>query len=146
MECGDFQAVLVIKKLPVNAGDIRDMASIPGSRRSPGGGHGNPLQYSCLENPMGGGAWWATVRGTAEADMTEATYRKAALVECEPQENRSLFCQGIDLQARISSIRDQETGCKVTSALTVPTLISDLHLCSLSLLSATLRQWLKVKR
>ena len=40
------------KELPANAGDIRDMGSIPGSGRSPGGGHGNPLQYSCLENPM----------------------------------------------------------------------------------------------
>ena len=43
---------LVVKNPPANAGDIRDMSSIPGSGRSPGGGHGNPLQYSCLENPM----------------------------------------------------------------------------------------------
>ena len=47
---------LVIKNLPANAGDIRDTGSIPGSGRSPGGGHGNPLQYSCLENPMDRGA------------------------------------------------------------------------------------------
>ena len=47
------QVVLVIKNLPANAGDIRDVGSIPGSGRSPGGGHGNPLQYSCLENPHG---------------------------------------------------------------------------------------------
>ena len=46
------QVVLVVKNLPANAGDIRDMGSIPGSERFPGGGHGNPLQYSCLENPM----------------------------------------------------------------------------------------------
>ena len=45
------QAVLVVKKLPVNAGDIRDRGSIPGSGRSPGGERGNPFQYSCLENP-----------------------------------------------------------------------------------------------
>jgi len=44
--------VLVVKNPPANAGDVRDVGSIPGSRRSPGGGHGNPLQYSCLENPM----------------------------------------------------------------------------------------------
>ena len=49
------------KNLPANAGDIRDAGSIPGSGRSPGGGHDNPLQYSCLENPMDRGAWWATV-------------------------------------------------------------------------------------
>ena len=53
----------VIKNTPANAGDIRDAGSIPASRRSPGGGHGNPLQYSCLENPMDKGTWWVTVHG-----------------------------------------------------------------------------------
>ena len=48
------------KNLPANVGDVRDTSSIPGLGRSPGGGHGNPLQYSCLENPMDRGAWWAT--------------------------------------------------------------------------------------
>jgi len=52
---------LVVKNLPENARDIRDMDSIPGLGRSPGGGNGNPLQYSCLENPMDRGAWKATV-------------------------------------------------------------------------------------
>ena len=52
--------ILVVKNLPANAGDIRDMGSIPGSGRSPGGGHGNPLQYSCLENLKDGGSWQAT--------------------------------------------------------------------------------------
>ena len=57
------------KNLPANAGD---MGSIPGSGRSPGEGHGNPLQYSCLGNPMDRGALWATVHGIAkELDMTE---------------------------------------------------------------------------
>ena len=51
----------MVKSPLANAGDIRDRSSIPGSGRSPGGGHGNPLQYSCLENPMDRGAWWATV-------------------------------------------------------------------------------------
>ena len=51
------QAALVVKNLPANAGDIRDMGSIPASGRSPGGGNGNTLQYSCLENPMDRGAW-----------------------------------------------------------------------------------------
>ena len=49
------------KNPPANAGDIRDMGSIPGLGRSPEGGHPNPLQYSCLENPKDRGAWWATV-------------------------------------------------------------------------------------
>ena len=51
----------MVKNLPINAGDIRDVDSIPGSGRSPAGGHGNPLQYSCLENTMDRGTWWATV-------------------------------------------------------------------------------------
>ena len=57
----------MVKNLCANVGDIRDAGSIPGLRRSPGGGHSNPLQYSCLENPMDRGAWWATVRGVAES-------------------------------------------------------------------------------
>ena len=52
-------------KPPADTGDKRNMGAIPGLRRSPGGGHGNPLQYSCLENPMDGGAWWATVHRVA---------------------------------------------------------------------------------
>ena len=55
------QMALVVKNLPGNAGDIRDRGSIPGLGRFPGGGHGNPLQYSCLENPMNRGAWVVTV-------------------------------------------------------------------------------------
>ena len=53
---------LVIKNPPANAGEAGDMGSIPGSGRFPGGRHGNPLQYSCLENPVQRGAWRATVR------------------------------------------------------------------------------------
>ena len=52
---------LVVKNLPANAGDVRDTGSIPGPGRSPGEGHDNPLQFSCLQNPMDRGAWWATV-------------------------------------------------------------------------------------
>ena len=58
-----FQVDLVVKKLLANAGDIRDIGSIPGSGRTPGGGHGNPLQDSCLENPMDREAWRAIVIG-----------------------------------------------------------------------------------
>ena len=59
--------VVVVKNLPANAGDIRDASSIPGLGRSPGGGHGNPLQDSCLKNPMDRGAWWATVHSIAKS-------------------------------------------------------------------------------
>jgi len=62
---GASQVVLVVKDLPARAGDERDAGSIPGLGRSPGGGHGNPLQYSCLENPTERGACWATVHGVA---------------------------------------------------------------------------------
>ena len=54
-----MKVVLVVVNASANAGDVRNTCSIPGLRRSPGGGHGNPLQYSCLENPMDRGAWQA---------------------------------------------------------------------------------------
>ena len=67
----DIIVVLVVKNSPADAGDLRDLGAIPVWGRSPGGGHGNPLQYSCLENPMDRGAWWATVHGvTKELDTT----------------------------------------------------------------------------
>ena len=59
--------VLVVKNLPANAGDIRDTGLIPGSGRSTGGGHGNPLQYSWLENPMDREAWRAMVHGVTKS-------------------------------------------------------------------------------
>ena len=52
---------LEAKNLPANAGDVRGMGSIPELGRFPEGGHGNPFQYSCLENPMDRGGWWATI-------------------------------------------------------------------------------------
>ena len=63
----DFQVSRVIMKLPANTGDIRDTDLIPGSGRSPGGRHGNLLHYSCQENPMDRGAWWATVLGVKKS-------------------------------------------------------------------------------
>ena len=61
-----FQVALVAKNLPANARDLGDKGLIPGSGRSPGGGHGNSLHCSCLEKPMDRGAWWATVLGVAK--------------------------------------------------------------------------------
>ena len=63
----------MVKNLSANAGDLRDLGLVSGSGRSPGGGHGNPLQYSCLENSMDRGTWQAIVHRVAELDMTEAT-------------------------------------------------------------------------
>ena len=57
----------MVKNLPASAGDLRDAGSIPRSGRSPGGGHGYPLQDPCLENPMDGGPSWATVHGVIES-------------------------------------------------------------------------------
>ena len=64
---------LLVKNLSANAGDIRDTGSIPRSGRSPGGVHGNPLQYSYLKNPLDPGAWLATVHEVTESDTTEST-------------------------------------------------------------------------
>ena len=61
------QVALVVKNLLANAGELRDASSIPGLGRCPGGGNGNPLQYSCLENPMDREAWRATVHGVTKS-------------------------------------------------------------------------------
>ena len=63
----EAQVTLVVKNLPVNTGDMRVSGSVPEWERSLGGGHGNPLQYSCLENLMDRGAWWATVHGVTKS-------------------------------------------------------------------------------
>ena len=61
------KVVVLVKNPSANTGDVRDMDSVPGSGRSPRGGHVNPLQYSCLENPMDRGAWWAIVHRVAKS-------------------------------------------------------------------------------
>ena len=70
----------MVKNPPANAGDIRDMGSFPGSGRSPGGEHGNPLWYSCLENPMDRGAWWVTVH---KITMSQTQLKRLSRTEQE---------------------------------------------------------------
>ena len=69
--------VLVVKNPAASAGDARDAGLIPGSGRSPGGGNGNPLQYSRLGNPVDRGAWWATVHGVGKSRMLLSTEHTA---------------------------------------------------------------------
>ena len=68
---GASQLVLVVKNPAAKEGDVRKAGPIPGSGRSPGGGHGNPLQYSCLENPVDRGAWRDTVHGVADVKQQQ---------------------------------------------------------------------------
>jgi len=65
-----FPGSAASKNPPANAGDTKDLGSIPESGRSPGEGNGNPLQYSCLANSMDKGAWWAIIHRVTELDMT----------------------------------------------------------------------------
>ena len=67
------QVVLVVKNLPAKAENLRDVSSVPQSGRSPGGGHGNPLQDSCLGNPVDKEAWQATVHEVTQSQTTEVT-------------------------------------------------------------------------
>ena len=71
---GAFQEALVVKNPPANTGDT---GSIPVPGRSPGEGNGNPLRYTCLENPMERGAWWASAHGVTETDTMEPTHARA---------------------------------------------------------------------
>ena len=68
-----MQAALVVKSIPAQAGDVRDAGLIPGSGRSPGGGHGNPLQCSCLGNPIDRGAWLQSI-GHRESNTTKVRH------------------------------------------------------------------------
>ena len=68
-----FQVALLVKSPPARAGDTRDADLVLWSGRSPGEGNSNPLQYSCLENPMDRGAWWASVHRVSESNRTETT-------------------------------------------------------------------------
>ena len=71
-----FTGGTVVKNLPASAGDTGDAGWLPGWERSPGGGHGNPLQYACLENPMDRGAWRAVVHGVAKSRTRLSTQHR----------------------------------------------------------------------
>ena len=93
------QVVLVVKKLSANAGEVREVGSTLGSGRFPRGGHGNPPQYSCLENPMDRGAWWATVHRITKRQtqqVTEHSHKHSSssitTISCEQSETPSGKC------------------------------------------------------
>ena len=83
--CSGFPDCLMVKNLPVGAGATGDAGSISGSGRSTGGGNSNPLQYSCLENPMDRGAWQAISMGLKELDTTELLSTQGLTWVPEPQ-------------------------------------------------------------
>ena len=76
----------MVKNPPANAGDARDVGSIPGSGRSPGVGNGSPLQYFCLENSMDRGAWWATVHGVTKSQTRLITERAHVCSNEDPEQ------------------------------------------------------------
>ena len=84
-----FPGGTVLKNLPANAGDIEDASLIPGLGRSPGGGHGNPLQCFCLENHVVGGAWWATVHGVSPWGTVHGVRHNWATEHIDTE-----FCEG----------------------------------------------------
>ena len=86
------QVVLVVKNLPANAGEVGDVGLIPGSGRSPGGGHGKPLQYSCLENPMDRGAWWATELRRVRHGRSDLAHMHVWLLIAQNTKEMVLIC------------------------------------------------------
>ena len=100
---------LVVKNLPANAGDVRGAGSIPGWGRSPGEGNGNPLQYSCLENPMDKGAWWATVHKVANSQIRW----KRLICSSKVTESGKDGDGQVGRDGRIQSRRELETKRKV---------------------------------
>ena len=97
----------VVKNLLANAEDAGDVGSIPRLGRSPGEGNGNPFQYSCLENPMNRGAWWATVHRIAESDMTEhACKRHLGLLVTQERDCKELHMHSGRGRSKAPSVDD----------------------------------------
>ena len=105
---GASQVALVVKSPPASAGDVRDVGSIAGSGRSPAGGHGNPLQYSCLENPMDRGGWWATVHGVAKS--WTRLKRLSTHAECVRRPGQGTDAQGLVGHVRQSNLHPARGG------------------------------------
>ena len=113
------EVVLVVENLPANPRDVRDTGSIPGSGRSPGGGHGNLLQYSCLENPMDRGAWRAIQSmgsqrvGHDWSDLTRIPLNVGLLLLCEIYSSiRSLIYFTLMLFPRIEVVVYSTVSCE----------------------------------
>ena len=104
----ELQVVLTVKNLLANVGDVRDTSLIPGTGRSPEGGQGKPLQYSCLENPINRGAWRATVHRVTKSG-TSLKGRSTVdflILSCSPLSSQHLVT---DIHMNMSSIKP-ETG------------------------------------
>ena len=99
------QVALVVKNLPASAGDVRDSGLIPGLGRSPGGGNGNPLQYSCLENPMDRGAWQATVHRVAKSRTWMKRLSTHACLHLTTFQNRNLLVAKSWLALKFSCLK-----------------------------------------
>ena len=105
---------LVVKNPPANAGDIRDVGSVPGSGRSPGGGNGNPLQYSRLQNPMDGSLADYSPQGRKQLDTTEATehthlFSQTSASGVRTESQPRIYSQCIVQQLGIKSVLEKNT-------------------------------------
>ena len=100
----------MLRNLPANAGDIRDLGSIPRLGRSPGQGHGNPLQHSCLENPMDRGAWWTMVHGVTKH---QTQLKRLSMHTCTSETNTisQINCTSIKKKKKQQSV----LGCRASS-------------------------------
>ena len=115
------QVALVVKNLPANAGDLRGTGSmIPRSGRSPEGGRGNPLQSSCLENPMDRGAWWAAVHGVVKSwtrlQFTASTFKVASSCYQITETNLCLWVKSYPARFRAAPIFSQGAQCKTRNS------------------------------
>ena len=103
------QVALVISNTPANAGDLRDAGSILGSGGSPGGGHGNPLQYSCLENPMHRGVWWATVHRVVKSRTRPSDLAHVHIHPLPPNTHPQFLKCSFYYYSRMQSPADQKS-------------------------------------
>ena len=116
----------MVKNPAANAGDIRDVGSIPGLGRSTGGGHDNLLQYSCLENPMDRGARWAMVRRVAELDTIEVTwYACTCIIICfiSLGQTSRRGMTGLYGKCTFNFLRNYQTVFQSVLAFDIPTII-----------------------